>query len=129
MGQSREVLKPCEVNEMAYNGWTNYETWNVALWLDNEEGSYHYWNDRAQEIANDEGKEDGACTLADELKASIGDNAPELEGTYSDLLSAALSEVDWYEIAEHYMSDVEVEDEDAEDSDDDLPADPHTSHV
>ena len=25
---------------MSYNGWTNYETWNVALWMDNDEGSY-----------------------------------------------------------------------------------------
>ncbi len=23
-----------------YNGWTNYETWNVALWLGNDEGMY-----------------------------------------------------------------------------------------
>ena len=23
-----------------YNGWTNYETWNVALWLDNDYESY-----------------------------------------------------------------------------------------
>ena len=27
---------------MSYNGWTNYETWNVALWIDNDETSYEY---------------------------------------------------------------------------------------
>jgi len=25
-----------------YNGWTNYETWNVALWLDNDYESYQF---------------------------------------------------------------------------------------
>ena len=25
---------------MSYNGWTNYETWNVALYKDNDEQSY-----------------------------------------------------------------------------------------
>lgn len=24
-----------------YNGWTNYETWNVALWLQNDEQAYN----------------------------------------------------------------------------------------
>ena len=25
---------------MSYNGWKNWETWNVALWCDNDEGIY-----------------------------------------------------------------------------------------
>lgn len=27
------------MNRNEYNGWTNYETWACALWLDNDEGS------------------------------------------------------------------------------------------
>lgn len=25
---------------MSYNGYTNYETWNVCLWISNDEGMY-----------------------------------------------------------------------------------------
>ena len=27
--------------DISYNGWENYETWNVALWIQNDEGLYN----------------------------------------------------------------------------------------
>ena len=29
------------VLDTSYNGWENYETWNVALWILNDEGLYN----------------------------------------------------------------------------------------
>jgi hypothetical protein len=108
-----------QAQEKGYNGWTNYETWAVALWIDNEEGSC----ERARELAVDardtakadlsQFKRTAEGLLADTLREWIRDeDAPDLGPTlYSDLLSAALSEVDWYEIAEHYLADLPAEDE------------------
>jgi hypothetical protein len=29
------------IGDQKYNGWSNYETWNVALWIDSDENTYH----------------------------------------------------------------------------------------
>lgn len=104
--------------EEGYNGWKNYETWCVGLWIDNERPSY----DRAREMAvnakeravDHERVIDGtwdagrAATyiLSDALEDWIKDMVPELEsGMFQDLLNAAISEVDWHELAEHYLVD------------------------
>ena len=36
------------LTDTTYNGWTNYETWNVALWLGNDEGLYNLARDWAE---------------------------------------------------------------------------------
>jgi hypothetical protein len=102
--------------DKTYNGWTNYETWAVALWLDNDEGSHDHWREQALEAWRDDRK-NAASNLADQLKAEHEENAPDLPASiYSDLLNAAASEVNWYEIAEHYLDDLSDEDK-AQDDD------------
>ena len=87
-----------------YNGWTNYETWNVKLWLDNDEDSYIYWNDTAHGLKD---ASNGTAQLADQLEAEHAETLPELTGWHADFLRAAFSEVNWYEIAEHLIEGAE----------------------
>ena len=105
-------------NDERYNGWTNYETWAVGLWIDNDQGTYFYWRDEAashaREADNDEMVRKGIWTtqeaarynLARQLKDEIIEAAPDIEASvYSDLLQAAFDTVNWTEIAENLLID------------------------
>lgn len=118
--------------DKSYNGWKNYETWAVALWIDNEEWS----QERAQEIARDARREGPAHVnvksgiweperaavyiLSDALREWVRDTPqedggmlPDLGATLAaDLMGAALDEVDWREMAEHYLADLPADEED-----------------
>ena len=106
-----------------YNGWTNYETWLVKLWMDNDQGSYNYWQEIAQEIYN-EARADANFTkeecaqlaLADQLKNEHEENAPtSTTGVYSDLMTGALGRVDWHEIARAVIDDEVNKEEETDD--------------
>ena len=103
--------------DKTYNGWSNYETWNAKLWMDNDEGSNSYWNERALACLEDhinEGngvendRETAIHELADEIKKFHQENIPEVVGAYADLLQAAVDSINYYEIAENMIGDIDV---------------------
>ena len=93
------------MTDTTYNGWTNYETWAVKLWIDNDEGEYFYWRDMAEDHNGN------AYGLAKELKRHYEALANEWMGDhasmFADLFNSALSSVEWHEIAESMLTDVE----------------------
>lgn len=118
-----------------YNGWSNYETWNVKLWLDNEQ----YLQEWQEEITKESRKvgnrynrlsntlRESKFELADMVKDYVLDSdnglIPDLGATMaSDLLGSALDNVNWVEIAENMLSD--YEDEEQDDTEDDTPSEP-----
>ncbi len=104
-----------------YNGWTNYETWLVSLWMNNDEGSYRYWQETAEKLWDDKDRDsDAFCiAMADRLKDEHETLASEKTGDsgwIADLVNAALSEVNWYEIAEHYVADLPEKETESEEA-------------
>ncbi len=111
-----------------YNGWTNYETWAVNLWINNDHGSQTSWLEQArahfENAADCESVREGLWSrrsaarskLADQIKDEFEEGSPLVEeaSVYSDLLTAALGEVDWHELAEHLLSEA-VEEEPTDD--------------
>ena len=100
-----------------YNGWTNYETWNLKLWLDNSA-----WDIREPNVFNTnivQGKIRKICKKQNNEKDTIheiyeylknyvekGFNNMYLKPSfYCDVLSASIREVNFYEIAESYYED------------------------
>lgn len=102
---------------MPYNGWSNYETWNVNLWLTNDE---YIYESIMEELSPDmEDYEVGNIIecFVDNMNP-IADQA----SLFTDLLGSALHEVDYSEIGTSFLEDIREREnwheEDEEDEED-----------
>ena len=107
-----------------YNGWSNYETWNFKLWLDNDQDVYNYIIDEIKKIKAI-GYDADAYEVSNVLRSYIDDNMPNLnvstrsqskygsmcdkQGFYLDILNTALRCINTYEVAESYLEDLKEE--------------------
>jgi hypothetical protein len=81
---------------MSYNGWKNWATWQINLWIDNEEPMYRekqrFLRRSVNEIDADEAEE--FCTqLFQDFTGKA--RTPDMDS------DREMNDVDWQEIAEH----------------------------
>ena len=79
------------------NGYSNYETWNVHLHIDNDREMSAIVHERAKKWRRVKDKE---IKLTDWLEKFFEDQKPELTGPNADLLGNAWAKVNFLEIAE-----------------------------
>tara|TARA_Y100000310_G_C20458198_1_gene704072 strand:- start:117 stop:548 length:432 start_codon:yes stop_codon:yes gene_type:complete len=116
-----------------YNGWKNYETWMVKLWLDNEEAGQALQQELLEQAQNDVAKalanlnertheelkidltswskkEEVKVVLVILLKDYITENNPlnETASLYFDLIATAIDRISFRELAAHIIADAEL---------------------
>lgn len=102
--------------DKTYNGYTNYETWNCALWLDNDQGTNELMREEAERLVGamedvfDADEVTGTTSLMGDFVKQLVDDMEEFAnlpatGLFADLLQGALREIDYYDIAESQMAD------------------------
>jgi hypothetical protein len=96
-----------------YNGWTNYETWNWKLWMDNDYGTCQYYQEVMEEIIGKELESDDMrayllCEILEsDCESMLEEWMPDQSGPFADILNAGINSINWYEIAENMLSDVD----------------------
>ena len=94
------------MTDQTYNGWTNWETWNFKLWIDNDEHTYNAMIELAEDV---NGRDNAKSDFSKELEAWADDMRNEVKieaGFFADVCNAAIKEINFYEIAESYLSEV-----------------------
>ncbi len=97
--------------ETTYNGWKNHATWITARGIDRKRKHWAEVALKAASPANFTREEQARLDLADQIREYVENHNPLAgrNGMYHDLMSAVISEIDYYGIAENWLEDVEIE--------------------
>ena len=80
-----------------YNGWTNWATWQINLWIDNEEPFYRAKQSILRCIAGD--TSDECCgTVIGFLKSVFPEGTPDMD-------PSDMKDVNWDELVESFVNE------------------------
>mgnify|MGYP003597062251 FL=1 len=82
---------------MSYNGWTNYATWLAKLWIDENGYDPEFLKNKTRFEVQEDLK--SYCTYL------LGAENDDLPGFLFDVLQSYLSDVYWYELADHLIEE------------------------
>lgn len=80
-----------------YNGWTNWETWNVNVWLNNDPTTYH----QGRFYANSDSQDAFEQWAREHIESAIKDTS----SCAMDLVRAGLDEVNFEEIYDGFKEE------------------------
>jgi hypothetical protein len=89
-----------------YNGWSNWETWNANLWITNDWRMSESYALQAGDLLGSYEQDEATYKLAKIIEADFDAMFPEVEGFFADMLNGAMREVNWREIAGHFVTDM-----------------------
>lgn len=107
----RAIANAATSADTTYQGWTNYETWAVKLFMDNDRPTYEFFRgvtkQAIEQAPNLKAVKDGIWTVEFGAKYSLGElvkirhesTTPKLKEPFAALLQGALDSVNWGEIA------------------------------
>ncbi len=90
------------MSNQEYNGWTNWETWNVALWIDNEEFTYKESRKLTRKRSHDRYFASSVECFCNE---TYPNGTPDMKG------ESEMDNVNYQEIADAWREEYELENE------------------
>lgn len=89
-----------------YNGWTNWATWMVNLHFDD----FDFTDDVEDGVFDGMDKDDIRCHVASYIQELVDSYIEDVADTsnvfVSDLINGTIQDVDWHDIADHYVDDI-----------------------
>ena len=92
-----------------YEGWSNYETWQCALWLDNDRDLYQAFMICASLIDVSRYRTDGEEELRELVHTHLYENMKIPNSLSGDIINAWMTEVNFLEIWERRYEELFLE--------------------